>query len=92
MGKPTRTIEELLNDSTISAEDKEFYKNHPDLLDGQICPVCGEYRFLTDNNYEYCPVCGWQDDLVQRTYPDFGGSNRYTLNQYKKMYNESLSN
>ena len=48
------------------------------------CPVCGESFFAYANSYEICPVCGWQDDLVQRNEPDYtGGANKLSLNQYR---------
>lgn len=50
------------------------------------CDCCGYYSL---NNYsdEICHVCGWQEDNVQRRYPDFtGGANENSLNEAKKNY------
>ena len=24
------------------------------------CPVCGQYEFEKEDNYEICEVCGWE--------------------------------
>ncbi|MCR5182245.1 MAG: hypothetical protein K6D56_04430 [Clostridia bacterium] len=56
-----------------------------------ICPVCGRHHFMERNAYEICPVCGWEDDPVQRREPDFeGGANELSLNQYRSRYQEEL--
>lgn len=53
------------------------------------CPVCGKHDFKEDNNFDICPVCGWENDGVQLDDPDFeGGANDMSLNQAKKAYAE----
>ncbi len=48
----------------------------------KFCPVCGEYEFETEDFYEICPICGWEDDPYQRDFPDEdGGANKMSLNQ-----------
>lgn len=55
------------------------------------CPVCGKHWFSEAGAYEVCPVCGWEDDPVQRREPDFeGGANELSLNQYRSRYQEEL--
>ncbi len=57
--------------------------------DPTLCPVCGMYHFSEPGSYEICPVCGWEDDKVQREDPDFaGGANKLSLNEAKKAYEE----
>jgi len=52
-----------------------------------ICPCCGKHHFENANFYEICPVCGWQDDLLQRVRPEYeGGANPKSLNQYKAEF------
>ena len=52
-----------------------------------ICPVCHNYHFSKINSYEICPICGWEDDLIQLEDPDFkGGANKLSLNEYKIRY------
>lgn len=59
---------------------------------GQICPVCGKHRFKEDDNFEICPICGWEDDGIQRDDPDYeGGANEMSLNQMKKAYLAGLT-
>ena len=51
------------------------------------CPVCGKHIFSESGSYEYCPVCGWQDDILQEDEPDYGGgANRMSLNEAKEAY------
>lgn len=55
----------------------------PDLC----CPCCGQHVFAEKNAYEICPVCGWEDDKVQRRDPDYaGGANKLSLNQAKAAF------
>lgn len=54
---------------------------------GLICPVCGKHQFEYLNFYEICPVCGWEDDSLQREDPDFeGGANEMSLNQAREAW------
>ncbi|MDO4285377.1 MAG: CPCC family cysteine-rich protein [Eubacteriales bacterium] len=58
-------------------------KTNPRLL----CPCCGKHRFKEEGFYEICPVCGWEDDPLQRDEPDFeGGANDESLNQARARY------
>ena len=51
------------------------------------CPVCKQHRFW--EKYEICPVCGWENDPVQRKDPDFaGGANELSLREARKAYLE----
>ncbi|WP_211219403.1 CPCC family cysteine-rich protein [Enterococcus pallens] len=36
------------------------------------CHCCGYYTLIEDSD-DICPVCWWQDDIVQREDPDYGG-------------------
>ena len=57
----------------------------------RVCPVCGKYTFIEDDNFEICPVCGWEDDGIQRDDPDYaGGANHLSLNQYKSLERVAL--
>jgi len=49
------------------------------------CPVCGIYEFQEE--YDYCPECGWCNDLSQLDFPDEDRlGNRLSLNQARKAY------
>ena len=37
------------------------------------CPICGEYDFVEDSNFDVCNVCGWENDGVQLDDPDYSG-------------------
>ena len=46
------------------------------------CPCCGEHYFSEEDYFEVCPVCGWEDDGLQRDEPDLkGGANNMSQNQ-----------
>lgn len=58
-------------------------------MKGKTCPICGKHTFSEDNNFEICPICGWEDDAVQRNEPDYPeGANGMSLNEYKKRWEE----
>ena len=55
--------------------------------EGRPCPVCGQYDFEEDGDFEKCPICGWVNDGVQRVDPDYpGGYNRISLNDARKKW------
>ncbi|MCL2420837.1 MAG: hypothetical protein FWD03_03190 [Defluviitaleaceae bacterium] len=48
------------------------------------CPVCNEYDFEEDNDFDTCDICGWENDGVQYDDPDYrGGANPDSLNECK---------
>lgn len=49
---------------------------------------CCQYYTLQEESDDICPVCAWQEDIVQREDPDFtGGPNLgISLNQARKNY------
>ena len=53
------------------------------------CPCCG-YLTLTEEppgTYQICPVCAWEDDLVQFDDPGFeGGANTESLREAKQNF------
>jgi len=55
------------------------------------CPCCG---FLTldeqpPGTFEICPVCYWEDDLVQYNDPNYeGGANQISLKQARANFKE----
>jgi hypothetical protein len=56
------------------------------------CPCCGSIVFATKGDYEVCDVCGWEDDPVQSTDPDYaGGANETSLNQARKHWESRQS-
>ena len=53
------------------------------------CPVCGEYEFERENNFEICEVCGWENDGLQMDDPDEENcANVMSLNQARKAWAE----
>lgn len=60
-----------------------------------ICPVCKKYEYkFAIGSSEICNECGWEDDAVQRLYPDFKpGANKMSLNEARTMWtNNNLPN
>ncbi|MDR3976693.1 MAG: CPCC family cysteine-rich protein [Gemmiger sp.] len=54
------------------------------MTETNICPVCGKAQL---EYMEICPVCEWQNDLVQLRHPDWqGGANVMSLQQARKAY------
>lgn len=37
------------------------------------CPVCGQYEFEEEDDYDICPVCFWENDSLQNNDPDCAG-------------------
>lgn len=56
------------------------------------CPVCGEYEFAMDDDYDVCEVCGWENDGLQMDEPDYrGGANPESLNERKAEWEKKKS-
>jgi hypothetical protein len=52
-----------------------------------ICPVCEEYYFEFPFDYDICPICGWENDGLQRDQKDlWGGANNLSVNEAKIVY------
>ncbi|MFE9647271.1 CPCC family cysteine-rich protein [Streptomyces sp. NPDC006365] len=53
------------------------------------CPCCG--HLVHENppgSFRVCPVCGWEDDLVQLRWPGAKGANRYPLIEAQQLYRQ----
>ncbi|GAA3630810.1 hypothetical protein GCM10022223_55840 [Kineosporia mesophila] len=52
------------------------------------CPCCGHLVFgEPPGSYNICPVCFWEDDVVQLRYPDHvGGANALSLVEAQRCY------
>ena len=51
------------------------------------CPCCGKRTISELGNYEICSICGWEDDPVQSSEPDFaGGANTLSLIESRKNF------
>ncbi|MBC3537734.1 CPCC family cysteine-rich protein [Megasphaera hominis] len=54
-----------------------------------VCPVCKQYYFEFTNDFDICPVCGWENDGVQNDMPDYkGGANKMSLNEAREAYKQ----
>ena len=51
------------------------------------CPVCSEYEYEEDNDFDICDICGWENDGVQLDDPNYrGGANRVCLNEARAKW------
>jgi len=51
------------------------------------CLCCG-YKTI-EQEYDICPICFWENDLVQKDDPDFsGGANKLSLKEAQKNFKE----
>ncbi|MFE0846140.1 CPCC family cysteine-rich protein [Streptomyces rochei] len=60
------------------------------MSDSCPCPCCG-HRVLDamPGSYEICPVCFWEDDVVQFRWPTMGGgANRVSLIEAQRNYQD----
>jgi hypothetical protein len=66
----------------------ENKKPNPKSVPPRKCAVCGLHEIAYD--FDICPICGWQDDLLQNVEPDFtGGANELSLHQYKETWKKT---
>ena len=57
---------------------------------GKSCACCSLPSLPAGSIFEICPLCGWQDDVVQNDDPDFvGGANALSLNEYHRKWEKS---
>lgn len=57
-----------------------------------ICPVCEKYSFEYPDDYDICPVCGWENDGLQREQKDYwGGTNDLSVNEAKTVHSLLLN-
>ena len=55
------------------------------------CPCCGNLTLDEESpgSFDICPVCYWEDDLVQFNDPTYsGGANKVSLEVARKNYLE----
>ncbi|MFI6910042.1 CPCC family cysteine-rich protein [Nonomuraea sp. NPDC050394] len=55
------------------------------------CPCCGYLVHDQEpGSYQICPICRWEDDLVQLRWPHYsGGANRQSLVDAQLCYREN---
>jgi hypothetical protein len=52
-----------------------------------ICPVCNDHTFQNESDYDICPVCGWENDGIQRNDFDYwGGANDLSVRESQLFY------
>jgi Cysteine-rich CPCC len=55
-----------------------------------LCACCNQPTLSEIGGYEICPVCGWEDDPVQRDDESFpGGANKLSLSKARLIWNET---
>lgn len=51
------------------------------------CPCCGFLTLESYGHFDICDVCFWEDDLLQRGKPDYGGgANVPCLNEARENF------
>ena len=51
------------------------------------CPVCENHVFEWENDFDICPICGWENDGVQcNDYDCWGGANELSVNESKLFF------
>ena len=56
-------------------------------MNNNNCPVCNQHTFNSPDNYDICPICGWENDGLQREKPNYwGGANTLSVNESKKVF------
>lgn len=89
-GKNNATIEELqkqFKEKRALNKKYNYLEANAPKPTPHLCPVCGEYTFADVNDFDICPICGWENDIYGEIYPDSdGGANTTSLNDMKKMF------
>ncbi len=85
-------IEELRNNFLKLRKKNKNYNYLSSIAPKPIkhkCPVCGKYTFKDVDDYDICPICGWENETYGETYPDSdGGANSISLNESRRIWNE----
>ena len=51
------------------------------------CACCLNYVFDELGSYDFCPICGWQDESLQNEYMDYGGgANEMSIRQARAAF------
>jgi len=57
-------------------------------MNGTFCVCCGYNTIAERGNFEICPICYWEDDILQEEYPDDSGANPISLRQAQNNFIE----
>jgi Zn finger protein HypA/HybF involved in hydrogenase expression len=56
-------------------------------MEKEKCPCCDNKTLSERDNFEICPICGWEDDNIQGADPNYcGGANGISLNLARDIY------
>ena len=65
----------------------KYRQGYENWEDKHLCPVCGKHWFEEYGSFDYCPVCGWQDDNLETCYVGYeGGANGMTVEEYRERW------
>lgn len=66
---------------------KANFRRLKNYLRTMLCPICGDYRFQEHDDFDICPICGWENDGLQNDNPDYaGGANWMSVNQAREAF------
>ena len=77
-------VKDVFRKTLGEQDDRGVYHLAYGIKTGKVhpCPVCGKVYFWTPEEFDICPVCGWEDDHLQYIKPCYpGGANILSVRQ-----------
>ena len=83
--KTTINLTKFISFEVTTYFERQFLKGGVQLT--IKCPVCNEYEFHEENDFDICDMCNWENDGIQYDDPDYaGGANKESLNEYRNNW------
>ncbi len=66
----------------------DYFEEHiPDPIPTK-CPICGEYTFKNEQDFDICPICGWENNGFELTPDESTGPYSMTFAERKAWFLE----